>query len=660
MFVRPSSFRIAIVLPAALAGTLALGMAAGTGSPARAASAESAATAATGALPAVYPTPQQITAYGPPVPLGSTVALVTGPGSDASAVSALTAILKGDGVRTVDTVSALGQVPAGETAIFVGGPDEDPATTGALAALGVQDASGLPAEGYVLATGRYQGRPVIVLDGHDASGTYYAAQTLRQLIRPQPGPGQGDYVPGVRVRDWPDMAVRGVIEGFYGPEYTDTERMELFDFMGENKMNDFVYSPKDDPYLRSEWQDPYPASQLAAIQQLVERATADHVQFTYALSPGLSICYSSASDLNTLITKLESIYAIGVRSFSIPFDDITEGSFNCAADTAKWGTGDAASAQAQAYLLNEVDADFVKTHAGVQPLQMVPTEYTGESDSAYKTALRENLNSDIVVGWTGNAVIPPTITTTQAQEADQVYGHQVLLWDNYPVNDYTSNHLLMGPYVGRESGLAADLYGITANPMIESEPSKLAEFGAASYTWNDTNYNATAAWHAAIDQVAGPRPAVRRALAALADLAYGSDLNSAQAPVLTAAVQKFWTAWARGDTAAAVPLDAYLKVIQDIPATLPAMNDPDFITETQPWLDSAGDWGTAARAALRMLVDERLGDTADAANERAIAQKYEDSAGTYTSPLGSSGTVTVSIDPGVLSGFISDALAADG
>ncbi|HVT68935.1 MAG TPA: beta-N-acetylglucosaminidase domain-containing protein, partial [Trebonia sp.] len=617
-------------------------------------------------LAAVYPTPQQMTSRGAPVPLGSEVALVTGPGSDPSAVSALTSILRADGVATIDTVGSPDQAAGSETAIFVGGPDEDPAAAGALTALKVQDASGLPAEGYVLATGRDAGRPVIVLDGHDASGTYYAVQTLRQLIRPGLAPKTGDRatrggraatVPGVLVRDWPDMAVRGVIEGFYGPEYTDTERTELFDFMGENKMNDFVYSPKDDPYLRSQWQDPYPAAQLDAITQLVQRATADHVQFTYALSPGLSVCYSSASDESTLVTKLESMYAIGVRSFSIPFDDITEGSFNCAADTAKWGTGDAASAEAQAYLLNEVDADFVKTHSGVQPLQMVPTEYTGEGDSAYKTALRQDLNSDIVVGWTGDAVIPPTITTAQAQEADQVYGHQVLLWDNYPVNDYTSSHLLMGPYTGRESGLAADLYGITVNPMIESEPSKIAEFGAASYTWNDTNYNAQAAWHAAINAVAGPDPRARKALAALSDLAYGSDLNSAQAPVLTAGVQDFWTAWDRGDTAAAGKLDAYLKVIQDIPTALPAMHDPDFIGETQPWLDSAGDWGTAARAALRTLVDERLGDVPAAQAARATALKYEASAGTYTSPLGSDGTVTVSIDPGVIAAFIASALA---
>jgi hypothetical protein len=77
-------------------------------------------------------------------------------------------------------------------------------------------------------------------------------------------------------------------------------------------------------------------------------------------------------------------------------------------------------------------------------------------------------------------------------------------------------------------------------------------------------------------------------------------------------------------------------------------------------LSSAGDWGTAARAALAMLVDSRAVDTAGAAKERAVAVKYEASAGGYTSPLGSSGTVTVSIDPGVLSGFVSKALAADG
>ena len=54
-------------------------------------------------------------------------------------------------------------------------------------------------QGYALAAG--QGSVAVV--GHDAIGALYGAETLRQLMT------EGGKVPAVRIRDWPDYAVRG-------------------------------------------------------------------------------------------------------------------------------------------------------------------------------------------------------------------------------------------------------------------------------------------------------------------------------------------------------------------------------------------------------------------------------------------------------------------
>jgi len=611
--------------------------------PAAAVTARAATTDTTSAgLPAVYPTPQQIQALPGSVTLPATVDEVIGTQTDGPALSEVNAVLQAAGVTHIVTTTAGQAIPQAAVTVYVGGPSENSASAAVLTSLNTTGPAGLPSGGYVLAVGQDQGHDVIVASGVDGTGTFYAAQTLRQLV-------QGNSVHDVLVRDWPSMPLRGIVEGFYGPEYSNADRVSMFDFMARNKMNIYVYSPKDDPYLRAQWQDPYPAAQLSAIQSLVQAASADHVTFTYALSPGLSICYSSSSDEQTLVAKLDSIYAIGVRSFSIPFDDITEGSFNCAADTTMFGSGNAASADAQAYLLNEVQTDFIATHPGVQPLQTVPTEYTGEADSAYKTALRTNLDPAIVVGWTGDQVISPTITATQAAEAQQVYGHPVLLWDNYPVNDYITNRLLLGPYVGRDPGLAADLTGVTANPMIQSEPSKISLFGTADYSWNPQAYNAHKAWIAGINQLAGPNPQAQAALRALADLSYSSDLNSATAPELTAKINNFWWAWERGLPGAAEDLGAYLKLIQSIPTVLAAtLPDPDFITQAQPQLDAAGTWGTVALEALKMLTDERSGQVAAAIADRIALESSVNSAPTDL------------LDSGILASFVSQAQAENG
>src|SRR5882757_4226133 len=350
-----------LVLPAA--ATLVLGLAAVP-------IAAHAAPAAAPALPPVYPVPQSIQAHGTAVNLGSAVALVTTSDSDPAAERVVRAILDNAGVTRIDEVATPADARKGEVLIYVGGGS---------AAVGIPDASGLPAEGYVLATGTVAGHPSVVLDGHDASGTFYAAQTLRQLVR-------GRTVPGVLVRDWPTMPLRGVIEGFYGTPWSHAARLDQLDFYGAHKMNTYVYSPKDDPYLRAQWRDPYPADQLAQLKELVDRAIANHVEFTYALSPGLSVCYSSAVDEQALVAKFQSLWDIGVRAFAIPLDDISYTTWNCDADATKFGTGGAAAGAAQSYLLNAVQRDFIATHPGASRLEMVPTEYYDVAASPYKNA----------------------------------------------------------------------------------------------------------------------------------------------------------------------------------------------------------------------------------------------------------------------------------
>lgn len=610
------------------------------------------------ALPTVSPTPQSMHADGPALRLGDRVALVAGATSDPDALSALQTVLTADGVRTVDRVTDPARVRGGETEIFVGGPSVVPSAAAALKALRTQDAASLPAEGYVLADGRVDGHPAVVLDGHDGTGTFYAVQTLRQIIEKA---GARSYrVPGVRVRDWPAMPVRGVIEGFYGAPWSNTQRAAQLDFYGRNKMNTYIYSPKDDAYLRAKWREPYPAADLAAIKTLVRDAQRNHVEFTYALSPGLSICYSSPADTVALIAKLQSMWNIGVRSFSIPFDDISYTSPNCAADTAKFGTGGAAAGAEQAYVLNQVQTQFIDTHAGAQPLQMVPTEYYDTSASPYKAAIKADLSSKVIVGWTGEGVIPATITTAQAQQAQAVYGHKILLWDNYPVNDYAQNRLLLGPLVGRDAGLTGALYGMTANPMTEPEASKVALFTDADYMWNSGAYDPRTSWQQSLDALAGPSGAARAALAAFADLNYGSRIQPADSPTLSAKIAAFWPAWEAGDTRAAATLDRYLQVIQGIPPALRAsMNDPEFVAEAGPWMNAAAAWGDAMHDAVTMLQDARAGHGAAALAARDAARAAAAKAQTYTylNPEANNAPVTVTLDGTVPATFVNAALA---
>lgn len=597
----------------------------------------------------ISPAPRSVEARDDSVTVTRTVTLVTGPQPDGPALAVTEQALRDAGAGDVRRTENAPREDPGLT-VYLGGPDANPASAAALGALGVDGPAGLPADGYVLAAGG-DGPGSIVLAGADATGTYYAAQSLRQLLPHRDSPGTR--LAGTAVRDWPGTGWRGAIEGFYGVPWSHESRLDQLSFYGEHKMNIYVYSPKDDPYLRERWREPYPADELARIAELVEHARAHHVEFTYALSPGLSVCYSSDADVQALNDKFQTLWDIGVRTFAVPLDDISYTDWNCAADEERFGTGGGAAGAAQAHLLNRVNREFVRTHDGAEPLQTVPTEYYDTTPSPYKKALAEQLDEDVLVEWTGIGVVAPVMTVAQARDAREVFGHPILTWDNYPVNDYAQQRLLLGPFHGREKGLPGELAGITANPMNQAAASKIALYTVADFAWNDAAYDPRTSWAGALAELAGGDRRTTAALRAFADASYGSALNPGQAPELSAAI----AAYADGGGAGA--LDEKLSALQAAPGVLrDRLPDRAFVEESGPWLDATRDWGTATRTALRMVEAAREGDGGLAWKLRQRLPDLVDQATSHLYTGLNGREVPVVVGEGVLDAFVADAAAA--
>ena len=175
-------------------------LAAGTVGLVAAPASASVASAPSAGLPAVYPTPQQITERPGVVAIPPAVTEVVGGDTDPAALTTLSGLLRADGVRTITQVTVGDPIPPGALTIVVGTPSDNSDVTTALNTLDAQGPSGLPSGGYVLAAGDNE----IVLAGADATGTFYAVDTLRQLIT-------GRVLRDVVVRDWPAISVRGVI-----------------------------------------------------------------------------------------------------------------------------------------------------------------------------------------------------------------------------------------------------------------------------------------------------------------------------------------------------------------------------------------------------------------------------------------------------------------
>ena len=318
----------------------------------------------------------------------------------------------------------------------------------------------------------------IVIAGADRRGLFYGVQTLLQLA-------ENGKLPAVEITDYPDVPYRGVVEGFYGKPWSHMARLRQLEFYGRNKMNVYIYGPKDDPYHRTpDWRIPYPEEEAERMMELVQAATDNNVIFYWAIHPGQDIKWND-EDRDNLLQKFEHMYQLGVRGFAVFFDDIS---------------GEGTKADKQAELLNYIDDNFIQTKHDVAPLIMCPTEYNKswtKLEGGYLATLGERLNGDIHIMWTGDKVVE-TIDMETLDFVNPLIKRKAFIWWNFPVSDYVQPHLLMGEVYGNGLDIKDDISAFVSNPMEYAEASKIAIQSIADYTWNMEAYDSRESWLQAI------------------------------------------------------------------------------------------------------------------------------------------------------------------
>ena len=198
---------------------------------------------------------------------------------------------------------------------------------------------------------------------------------------------------------------RGIVEGFYGRPWSHRDRLWMLERMGGWGMNRYVYAPKDDALHRAEWRTPYPQDRLAEFGELVEQGGKVGIEMGFALSPGLSITYSSAPDRRALVSKFEGFHALGCRFLALLLDDVPA-ELQREGDRRAFGSL-AAAHVALARELRDAFADDVR-------LWLVPTDYLGVGPTDYLEQLGEELPAEIEIGWTGRTVVSPSIRGDEA------------------------------------------------------------------------------------------------------------------------------------------------------------------------------------------------------------------------------------------------------
>lgn len=323
----------------------------------------------------------------------------------------------------------------------------------------------------------------IVILGKDSDSVYYGLSTLDLIFQQTQ-----DEVRELEIKDYSSSYYRGFIEGYYGIPWTSEERKGLMRFGSKFKSNIYIYAPKDDAYHSSCWRDLYAENDLEILKEQIEVGRETKTKLAWALHPFMSNKITADNydaSLQIVEKKFNQLYEAGVRQFVISADDVE----------VTGGLLEDGSLHNK--LLNDV-ATFLKAKNDCNDLVFVPSAYCYQAEqrlkvdlNKYYASLMKDLDDSIHIMWTGDDVCS-SMESGRFTEFTNLTNKKPLFWLNWPVNDYSTDHLLMGKGEVLNINYTDDTVpfeGMVTNPMQQAEPSKLSIFAICDYTWNPNKFN---------------------------------------------------------------------------------------------------------------------------------------------------------------------------
>jgi hypothetical protein len=314
-----------------------------------------------------------------------------------------------------------------------------------------------------------------------------------------PAAGAPFPTPLPRGRKEPGFALRGT----KGWAWTWDQYLAEIPVLAKFKMN-FLMSCytsvfSDTQRFENRWWEPLPPATLEGLGRVAAACRASGLTFCFSFHPALfsprPLKVESPADFEAMWRNYARVQALGVRWFSLSYDDI---------DVA--GQDIAALGAAHAGLANRLLARLREKDPGAQ-LIFCPVFYWGPADGGdaklYVEALGKVLEPDAFLFWTGDAVVTLRITRAAAESFRRACGHRLVIWDNYPVND-RSGALHLGPVTGRDRDLDEVAYGYMSNPLSpQNEINRIPLLTCADYAYNPRAYDPARSIGQAIFALAG-------------------------------------------------------------------------------------------------------------------------------------------------------------
>ena len=289
----------------------------------------------------------------------------------------------------------------------------------------------------------------------------------------------------------------GVIEGLYDKEqsWTWEARHDYVDFCLKKGFDFYIYAPKNDPYLREKWREPWPEAELDSLKKLSDAFKAKGIRFGIGFTP-FEVNALDQKTRNDLKAKLELINSINPAMLSILFDDFS----NHVPELAR---------------VQSDIAEFIAAESNAEHFQVVGTYYSkdpllsrvyGPKPEQYWSDMGAVLDKRFDIFWTGDHVISLGYDQSELAYMTELFQRKPLLWDNYPVNDpeWLKKRLRIYSFTGRPWQLSNWCSGHAANPMIQPRLSMIPLATLADIYQKKDQFIAHQSFKSVLAELCGP------------------------------------------------------------------------------------------------------------------------------------------------------------
>lgn len=273
----------------------------------------------------------------------------------------------------------------------------------------------------------------------------------------------------------------GIIEGFFGRSWSWQKRHQMADFLAGNGFDFYIYAPKNDTYLRRQWQSAWPAEVRHQLEALREYHRKLSLNFGIGLTP-LDIYQASISqNRQHLRNKLAELNELSPDILCILFDDMRGDWPQLAEQQIRW-------VETIAELSNAKQFIFCPTYYSTDP---VLEKVFGDMPENYWQDLGRGLDRRIEFFWTGPKVCSTDYPEESLLDITAAFGRKPFLWDNYPVNDgaVKAGFLHLDAVPAGHARLPELISGYCANPMNQPMLSRTALFSVPRAFRQQQQYN---------------------------------------------------------------------------------------------------------------------------------------------------------------------------